>query len=417
MDKTYFLYLSRQLHTNVIESQVINWIEVLKKRSVSFDLLIDIPISDFLRKGKISITKNTIERYQKRINGKIYSTYAIRRGKFFDLVSSLIKALKIIWIIHRQIKTFGKESVIIQTRYMSDDFTLKIVKFFCKKIFIVFDCRGDVPVEFLNRMGYDHIEKVVEKKIIKEYQSLHNNQYRMCLFADKIFCVSQAFKDKLTKDFGDLNKEKFEVIPGGADSQLFHYKSKLRAKIRKELGLEKNIVLIYSGRLLHHWHKKDLIFEVISILQSKLPKLFFMCLTPDLKIANILVDKYSLDESRVLLKTISNMEINKFLNASDLGIIFRDNIGTNRVSSPTKVPEYLMAGLPILISEFVGDYSAYISSNQLGQVVSNNVDEIVNELKINSLLKLNKNLISEMASELYSKQNLSSKIIDIYKKL
>ena len=145
---------------------------------------------------------------------------------------------------------------------------------------------------------------------------------------------------------------------------------------------------------------------------------YFLCgLTPDLKIANILVDKYSLDESRVLLKTISNMEINKFLNASDLGIIFRDNIGTNRVSSPTKVPEYLMAGLPILISEFVGDYPAYISSNQLGQVVSNNVDEIVNELKINSLLKLNKNLISEMASELYSKQNLSSKIIDIYKKL
>ena len=252
MNKTYYLYLSRLLHTNVIESQVINWIEILQRENIVFDLLIDNPVSDFFRKGNIKKTKDTILNFEKRLNGKIHYTFAVRRPWFLDFISSFIKAIFIIYLIKKKTKQNDFKKVIIQTRYMSDDISLKIVKYFSKNVFVIFDLRGDVPVEYLNKMEYDNIQDVKENNIKKEYYRLHNNQLRMCQLADKIFCVSDVFKNKLISDFDVISAKKVEVIPGGADSELFFYDSKIREEIRNQLKLDGKIVLIYTGRLLQH---------------------------------------------------------------------------------------------------------------------------------------------------------------------
>lgn len=417
MKKIYFLYLSRQLHTPVIESQVINWIEVLQRKNIEFDLLIENPIADFFRKGNMKKTKETILNYEKRINGKIYYTFVMRKSYLFDFLSSLIKAISILTLIKSQKQKYKFDSIVIQTRYMEDDICLKIVKYFSKNVIVILDLRGDAPIEYLNRMGYDNEESIKENNIKKEYSRLRKNQLKMCLLADKIFCVSEFFKDKLIKDFKLISRNKFEVIAGGADSELFYFDSKIRTKIRAELGLERKLVLIYTGRLLHHWHKKELIFRFASILQKKHPNLFFICLSPDIDLANSLKETFNLDNKRVLIKMIPNLEINKYLNASDIGMILRDNIGTNRVSSPTKIPEYLLAGLPILMSNHIGDYSNYIMDNKSGQLISNNILELADDVILEDILTLDRNLISKQANKLFSKQKLSAKILSIYNKI
>jgi hypothetical protein len=62
--------------------------------------------------------------------------------------------------------------------------------------------------------------------------------------------------------------------------------------------------------------------------------------------------------------------VNKYLCASDYGILLRENSITNQVASPVKFAEYLSAGLKILISENLGDYSEFVTKNKCGTIIS-----------------------------------------------
>ena len=50
----------------------------------------------------------------------------------------------------------------------------------------------------------------------------------------------------------------------------------------------------------------------------------------------------------------------------DYGLIIRDESITNQVSSPVKFAEYLYAGLKIIISSNIGDYSKFVLDNDCG---------------------------------------------------
>jgi glycosyltransferase involved in cell wall biosynthesis len=42
----------------------------------------------------------------------------------------------------------------------------------------------------------------------------------------------------------------------------------------------------------------------------------------------------------------------------------------NRLAAPTKFAEYVLCGLPVLISPDIGDYSEYVAANEAGLVIS-----------------------------------------------
>lgn len=75
-------------------------------------------------------------------------------------------------------------------------------------------------------------------------------------------------------------------------------------------------------------------------------------------------------------KWLKHHEVQKVLAACDYGILFRENSVTNQVASPTKFAEYLSAGLPVIISENLGDYTEFVLAEKCGMVVSEN-DEII----------------------------------------
>jgi len=53
----------------------------------------------------------------------------------------------------------------------------------------------------------------------------------------------------------------------------------------------------------------------------------------------------------------------------------------NRVSSPVKFAEYCLCGLPVIITDNVGDYSGYVRSYKLGHIVDLNSVNRDEELK------------------------------------
>ena len=47
-------------------------------------------------------------------------------------------------------------------------------------------------------------------------------------------------------------------------------------------------------------------------------------------------------------------------------MLIRENTVTNQVASPTKFAEYLACGLPVIISDNLGDYSVFVETNGCG---------------------------------------------------
>jgi len=65
----------------------------------------------------------------------------------------------------------------------------------------------------------------------------------------------------------------------------------------------------------------------------------------------------------------SHHEVPGYLAAADVGLLLREPCLVNRVASPVKFAEYLAAGLPVLLTEQIGDYSALAAAHRVGCVI------------------------------------------------
>lgn len=75
--------------------------------------------------------------------------------------------------------------------------------------------------------------------------------------------------------------------------------------------------------------------------------------------------------SNIIFIEAKPSEVFSHLSGCDFGIILRENNIINNAASPLKFGEYLAAGLPVLISDGVGDFSKMVSEHKVGVVVKN----------------------------------------------
>jgi hypothetical protein len=73
---------------------------------------------------------------------------------------------------------------------------------------------------------------------------------------------------------------------------------------------------------------------------------------------------------QIIRKWVKHTEVTEILKSSDYGILIREQSVTNEVASPTKFAEYLSAGLPVIISENLGDYSELVQQQNCGYVMT-----------------------------------------------
>jgi glycosyltransferase involved in cell wall biosynthesis len=106
-------------------------------------------------------------------------------------------------------------------------------------------------------------------------------------------------------------------------------------------------------------------------------------------------------------------EVNRFLNASDIALLLREDIPMNNVASPTKFAEYLMSGLPTIISKGVYDFAETIYTTNFGIVIEDY--QHIEDQEFNMIYNL-KDLNRENIA-LWAKMNLSKeKFISQYVK-
>jgi len=383
-----------QIWKTVTQSQIFGWLRLQKNKGYPSNC--------------ISLTSNKIKIDTEYINNQIGGIFTQHRIMFIPVIQYI--QIFIILFYYYCKYYFRSNKIIFHTRVQITSFPLLLLKLL-PKVRIIFDARGASLEEF--HYTNLHNENSIKKKI--KYWIIKLEELILINISDKIFCVSNKLKEYFKEKYSILSEKKFLVIPSAADSNLFYYNDSIRKKYRKKLEIENSIILVYSGRLAMKWEMPEKIFELYRHVFREINKLIILIITPDFEIGNFLRKKYKLSNRQIKIVSVKHEEVCNYLNASDFALMLRDNVKMNNVASPTKLAEYILCGLPILITNNIGDFSRMIEINKYGFIINDinyikeNISQLVTYIKNICINKEKQGIIRKKISK-WGIENLSKEI-------
>jgi len=257
---------------------------------------------------------------------------------------------------------------------------------------------GNLIKRFLfNLRGHEF--RKIEEYVVKE--------------SDLVFCVSRKFR-KYLEEIYRVSPDKIAVIPCLVDSKLFFFSPEVRARRRADLGIEKRIVFVYSGSTVK-WQLPEVTVAFFKKIKEIVPEAFLLFLTNNLSRARRYFN--GMDEEDYLLVSVPNREVPGYLNAADIGILLRERNLVNRVAAPIKFGEYLCCGLPVIITNGIGDTEEIIEKYGIGKLLNPNDLEIEKYELIQLINNVEREKIAKIGKELFSVESYKSKIISYWTQL
>ena len=392
MDKVLRYYISEIVSKSVANSQMFNWGEVLARKGLRTTFVV------FYRSKEdvFNMTKDTTQPLVK-----------VRVFKFF-LIRNLIHFSTFIYLYIKA--SIRSRKIIFQTRTPSAAPALAIIRFL-PNVKVITEVRG-IELEQYDLKSISSRLKLLSFDV-HTWLALHAT--------DMIFCVSNPLKQLLSERYNLKVKKPFAVLGGFADEHDFFFDISLRNELRKENGLVNKTVLIYSGMLNKPWQLPEEYFKFFKKLMQKRLDLFLVLLTPNIEIAEKLKIQYDINNESIIIKESKYSNLVAFYNMADFGLLFRKNETVNRVASPTKFSEYALCGLPVIISDNIGDYSDAVKSTGFGYVMEEidfNDQEIENVSQfISQYNDSERHKDANVNKTTYSKQSQINRILEIYNDL
>lgn len=213
------------------------------------------------------------------------------------------------------------------------------------------------------------VEAGVWTKSSWEYRLLKYFEVPIANHAKVIITATKAYK-KVLKERGVSTE--ILVLPSCIDTDFYDYQPNSREKIRRELNIRDNqIVITYLGKLGGMYMEEELFEFFGQCLQYDPHKFYFFLFT---EIGNDrlkgVLNEYNIPESVILCKYLSKSEVPAYLSASDIGFCGVRPIQSQRYSSPIKNGEYWACGLPVIIPKGVsGDYLIIQENDDLGFII------------------------------------------------
>jgi glycosyltransferase involved in cell wall biosynthesis len=225
----------------------------------------------------------------------------------------------------------------------------------CTNVRIVFDIHGISPEEEAMTGASSGRVRAIEQLEREAILSAHMN----------IFVSRQMVKHYAAKY--ELPPVPHLVIPCCVESRFFT-DAALPGGVRLPSD---RFILTYAGTMAA-WQCVEQMLSLFQGLQAQDRSLFLLLLTPagDHEKVREAALAAGIPDEAYLVEEVPHDEVPACLQHADLGLLLRRDHPVNRVSSPTKFAEYLASGLPVLMTDSVGDYSADTLAEGLGLVVS-----------------------------------------------
>ena len=397
-----FVYLNCLKYSGTVyHTQILDWLHLYDRHNVTFKLIQLFQIKELIEPNRIKSQLSGIRRSTKLFAGYIF---LFPSRKLFALLNAVIiySKLRRVFLRNSEVVIFSRALIGPEISYLR-----KITK--CKLIFI-FDARAATAEE-------------------KKYSAIKQNEYtpgkanriagilnlenRTISEADKVFSVSDILTSYFVKTMS-CTASKFFKYPCLSDSDKFFFDTSLRERTRNDLGLtDKTLVFIYSGGIKASWHMAGSMFKFFNEMQKCNQNVKILLLTKDTSVVERYLLQYPGLRSRIISLYVNNNEVFKYLNAADFGILFRENTIMNNVASPTKFAEYMLCGLPVIISEGVGDYSSYVIEKGVGFLLNESELKFPEEFKFENLSdrRLSRDYIAQLGKQHFSKQSIIYEIV------
>ncbi len=248
-------------------------------------------------------------------------------------------------------------------------------KFSKRKPKLIFDIRGFFPEEYTDAGVWPEngwlyrVAKHVERWLLGE--------------ADGFVVLTEKAKNIL---FADESRP-IEVIPCCVDfdKRFSTYNEIAEDDIETKLGIKNRFIIAHVGALGGLYLTGEIV-DFLAAARSVEPAAFALFLTQT-DPANLitLLQKKGFTEHDYFVGQVDPVDIPKYLSFADVGLSFVKATYATQSRSPTKIPEYLAAGLPIIANAGVGDVDQLIMDEGVGVLL----DRFDHDAYLDALKRLN----------------------------
>jgi glycosyltransferase involved in cell wall biosynthesis len=252
----------------------------------------------------------------------------------------------------------GTEPIIVHCRGPGTTAAAAALKRHDERLRVLFDMRGAAVDEIANR------------GLLGWYLRGQGCRTRTRAFggADALNTVSQKLAEYV-RGAGLLTRDMPASVVGCcADTQRFRFDAGLRAARRRELGFDDQFVVCYCGQM-SHWQRPDAVAQAFAAIRAGMPDARMLIISHEAEVLVRHLRRAGVPSDAVTVRTATHDQVASLLMAADVGLLLRENTLTNRVASPVKFAEYLRCGLPVILTPYVGDFSALATAEGVGQTV------------------------------------------------
>jgi glycosyltransferase involved in cell wall biosynthesis len=213
---------------------------------------------------------------------------------------------------------------------------------------LLFDCRGMLGDEYVDAGHWTH-QRV-------EYKMLKAVERRLFRSAHGAVVLTHKLERWLRERDMVGPKVNLEVIPCCVDLDRFSADPAARAAARAELGVaEHELVVLYSGSLGTWYLERDMVRFFTEVKRLR-PNARLVVLSQSKRdgFEKALADAGH-DVAAVAFRAVAPADMPRMLTAGDIGLSFIMSCFSKMGSSPTKVAEYLAAGLTAVLNGDIGD--------------------------------------------------------------
>ena len=225
------------------------------------------------------------------------------------------------------------------------------------RVFVA-DLHGVDSAEAMHRAGRSTLDAAGQRLRARELQVV-------CTSDAQVF-VSQALRDFYAEAVGAPARHPLLLpcctrMPSPLDE-------KAREARRAAAGFEGREVFAYVGSV-RAYQMVDPMLALFREIAEARPSAHLLVLSGHRAAFQDALTRHAIDPARVHLDSVPQAEVAAWLQLADVGFLLREDALVNRVASPTKFAEYLAAGVPVLTTPWVGDYSAVVAATGLGHVL------------------------------------------------
>ena len=176
--------------------------------------------------------------------------------------------------------------------------------------------------------------------------------------SELVFVKSRELMEIMARLF-DLQRQKFCVIPLGADPELFKFNSAARSQTRNLLGIHSDdVVIVYSGKIIPS-KRLDVLIKAIAPIITRDPKVKLLIVgraeSSYMKCLKSLILDLNISKNVIFHKWVHRALLHAFYSASDIAVW----PGSPSIS----IVEAASVGLPVIIERSPVDTYAIESGN------------------------------------------------------